>query len=176
MAMIGLSSPWVLYYRNVAALFEKDPSIHVILDNDTTTLKLYADTTEKFEALKKVFPEYKEFGNVKLTIEIVPANTIVTNKHLKNDATEVEIFKTLFDGNRAVAYIKEVSGVFPTTFTYIVFIKQVVQFFTDNLTDLNGISSTLYQNVAREIFPDTDYIFFCTDTATDSQCSCKFSF
>ena len=49
----------------------------------------------------------------------------------------------------------------------MVFEKAVIQFFNDDITDINGVESTLYQNVAKEIFEDdvkTGSIFFCTDT------------
>lgn len=54
-------------------------------------------------------------------------------------------------------------------FTYVVFKNCVVQFFNDNLNDPHGIVSTLYQDIAAEIFADMPFpqdggICFCTDT------------
>jgi hypothetical protein len=52
--------------------------------------------------------------------------------------------------------------------TYVVFKNRVVQFFNDNLNDPHGVISTLYQDIADEIFADMPYqahggIAYCTD-------------
>lgn len=51
------------------------------------------------------------------------------------------------------------------SFTYVVFEKEVVQYWNDNLADYNGLTSTLYQDLAKEIFEDAnlDGVYFCTD-------------
>lgn len=45
----------------------------------------------------------------------------------------------------------------------MLFKKEVVQYFTDNLGDYNGYRSTLYENIARDIFGDIVGVFFCTN-------------
>ena len=49
--------------------------------------------------------------------------------------------------------------------TYVVFKNCVVQFFNDNLNDCHGIISTLYQDIAAELFKDADLIgvYYNTD-------------
>ena len=47
---------------------------------------------------------------------------------------------------------------------YVVFENKVVQFFNDDLSDIHGNKSTLYQEIAKDIFGDCDNIYFCTDT------------
>ena len=54
MAKIGLSSPWVVYYREVNALFGQDPEIHVVFDEDKNELKLFVDNSSKAEALREL--------------------------------------------------------------------------------------------------------------------------
>lgn len=51
---------------------------------------------------------------------------------------------------------------------YVVFKNCVVQFFNDNLNDIYGNISTLYQDIAREIFADAEWegVFYCTDVET----------
>ena len=51
-------------------------------------------------------------------------------------------------------------------FTYVVFKNCVVQFFNDNLNDPHGVLSTLYQDIAREVFGDCGMaggVAYCTD-------------
>ena len=38
--------------------------------------------------------------------------------------------------------------------TYVIFKNCVVQFFNDNLNDAHGVISTLYQDIAAELFAD----------------------
>ena len=46
--------------------------------------------------------------------------------------------------------------------TYVVLKKEVVQFFNDNLNDIHGLETTLYQTIAKDVFDGTG-VFFCTD-------------
>lgn len=59
------------------------------------------------------------------------------------------------------------TNVYYIAFTYVVFKNCVVQFFNDNLNDPHGVVSTLYENIADEIFKDiqfpNDGVAFCTD-------------
>ena len=43
-----------------------------------------------------------------------------------------------------------------------VFAKEVVQYWNDSLSDPYGKVSTLYQDIAKDIFEDTDGVMFCT--------------
>ena len=47
---------------------------------------------------------------------------------------------------------------------YVVFKNRVVQYWSDNLGDINGNTSTLYENIARDVFGETDNVCFNTDT------------
>lgn len=45
-------------------------------------------------------------------------------------------------------------------------LKEVVQYFNDNIGDINGNCSTLYEIIARDIFPNVNGIYFCTEATT----------
>ena len=47
--------------------------------------------------------------------------------------------------------------------TYVVFTNKVVQFFNDNLNDIYGNVTTLYQEIASDVFDIESGVFFCTD-------------
>ena len=156
MAKIGLSSPWVIFYREVNELFKYDPEVHVIFDEDKTQLRLYVDNGEKADALAKLLPTEKEFGTVTLSISVIPANGL-------KEATG-NLFEVALNGNGALSYVKQVNGVWYPTLSFVVFRKKVVQYFTDNLGDINGYTSTLYQDVAKDVFGEWNGVYYCTDT------------
>lgn len=150
-----LSSPWVSFYHEIDALFKEDPQIKVVFDDDKNEVKLFVDNQEKAEALKELLPVEKNFSGVILKITIIPANKSVTSK--------VKLYNAAFDGNPALSYIKTVRGLFTNDLNYVVFKNKVVQYFNDDLGDVNGLKSTLYQDIAKDVFEETDGIFFCTD-------------
>ena len=46
---------------------------------------------------------------------------------------------------------------------YVIFANKVVQYFNDSLSDAHGVCSTLYQDIARDVFGDDCGVYFCTD-------------
>lgn len=154
MVNVNLSSPWVIYYKELDALFKGDPDIKVVFDELKNTIKLYVQGESKAEALNQLLPTEKEFGNVTIRIEVLPAN-----KFLKSS---ISLYEDAFKGNPALSFVKNITnGVY--SFDYVVFKPEVVQFFNDDLSDINGNCSTLYQDIAKDIFGETDGVFFCTD-------------
>lgn len=167
MAKLKLSPPWIEYYEKVQALFKMDPDVHVILDDEAEEkqLKIYVESPRKAAALEKLFPTEKEFGGVKLAISVIPANDFIETQ-AKNFAIRMnmeETFSSAFIGNPIFSYIRTVEGVFGFTATFVVFQKRVIQFFDDNISDINGMKSTLAENIARDIFEVPLGVFFCTD-------------
>lgn len=151
---LNLQAPWTEYASEVTALFEKDPDVKVEYDNLGKKLKLYVKSPEKAEALEMILQDEIEFGSVKLTIEIIPAN--------KETRTPMDIFAVAFKGNPIVSYTKTVDAL-GFSAGYVVFKPEVVQYFNDDLSDINGMKSTLYAEVAKDVFQDHDGVFFCTD-------------
>ena len=181
---LKLSPPWVTYINKLKALFGEDPEINIVHNaddfNEEVSVYLYIDNPEKADALNQLLPITKCFGNVLLNIYIVPSNVteegeptvelledIRINARSKTPASSVgDLFDTAFQGNSAYAFSYRVDSLLCDV-TYIVFKNCVVQFFNDNLSDLHGNISTLYQDIAAEIFegkPVSSGVFFCTDT------------
>ncbi len=159
-----LSPPWCTYINKLQALFDGDPQIAFNVDVDSTnpSVVLATNNPEKGAALRMLLPEEKEFGNVKLTIGIDCEK--IPNLAFKNAK---ELFETAFDKNPALAYVITTEGYWYANFTYVVFKNCVVQFFNDNLNDPHGVISTLYQDIADELFADMAFsghgIAYCTD-------------
>lgn len=158
MAKLKMLSPWMVFYREIDAIFKYDAEVQVVYDEDEQVIKLFVDNSSKADALAQILPAEKEFGNVTVQIAVVPSNSLLktSTENLMNRA---------FVGNGAVRGVistKDIPG-FPSI-TYVIFKKKVVQYFTDNLGDYNGITSTLYQDIAKDVFVNTAGVYFCTDT------------
>jgi len=158
MKNIKLAAPWIQYASAVKALFERDEDIKFFYDEDKVEIKLLVSNADKANALAELLPEEKVFGNVTLYINIVPANYTKPKSVL---------FKELFEGNPIFKDAIDVQ-MQSNPLTYIVFEKEVVQYYNDNLQDPYGLRSTLYQILADEVFPEHEGVFFCTDKNNDN--------
>lgn len=164
MARIKLSPPWVEYYRELNCLFEEDPEVTIIFDEEEPEVKLYVNNHLKAYALTELLPVEKEFGNVTLKVTVIPPNGTTGISNMKG----VNIFRVAFKNNPIVSYIEELETIVMGNVTYVVFENKVAQYFIDNICDIHGVRSTLYQDIAKNVFEDGAYaldtkVFFCTD-------------
>lgn len=148
-----VSPPWIEYYRKVEALFKNDAAVRVHYDDHQKTLRLFVIGEEKERALKKLLPTEKDFGGVVLKIEVYQTYTFTEDT--------VELFRKAFEGNKAFVEVVKVDLLSPVN--YVVFKKEVVQFYNDNLGDVNGNKTTLYEDIARDVFGSVADVYFCTD-------------
>ena len=160
---LKISPPWITYINKLQALFDGDPEIafNVNVNSDEPFVILATNNGDKATALTHLLPENVNFGNVDLTIDI---DGPFTNRAFK---TSKELFETVFSKNPAFAYCVSPTeeGYWFFDFCYVVFKNCVVQFFNDNLNDAHGVISTLYQDIAAEIFKDANLpsVHYCTD-------------
>lgn len=159
MAKLKLSAPWIIYYREIEAMFRGDPGVRVVFDEDSLTVKLYVDEGAKAYALDRLVPPSKKFGRTVLKINVIPANGAFAK------VNEAELFDAALTGNSALSFIRTISGIMTSPLTYVVFKKTVVQYWTDDLGDYFGVHSTLFQDIAKDVFENATGVFFCTDTA-----------
>lgn len=156
---VKIVSPWVNYFRELEALFKNDPDIKITYDNIKRVVTLYICGQDKYDALSQLLPAEKMFGNVKLEINLVPDN--------KLNLTKIDLFRRAFSGNPIVNDIITIPNAelgSTNDFDYVVFKKEVVQYHNDSLGDPHGNCSTLYQEIAKDVFPEHGGIYFCTDT------------
>ncbi len=149
-----LLSPWVNYYNEIKALFEQDPEIKIQFDEAKPAISLYVDNARKADALEQLLPSEKEFGNVKLLISVIPAN---------ETPTTLDLIQEAFRNNPALSFVWSAETPFGKC-DYAIFEKRVVQYFNDDMGDINGNRSTLYQEIAKDVFGTDKGVFFCTDT------------
>lgn len=148
---MNMSSPWATFVSEMQALFEGDPDVRIEYLDDEKRIKVYVEKDEKAEALKELLPPEKEFGNVVVEIDVIPAN---------KKKTIADIMEQAFLGNPALDSIARVDSMIGRI-DYVVFKKEVVQFYNDNLSDVNGNKSMLYEDIARDVFGGVG-ISFCT--------------
>ena len=156
MARLKQAPPWITFVSELEQMFKYDAEVHVVYDNDEHEVKVYVDTAAKAAALAELLPSVKEFGNITLAVAVVPANGTTPIK-------KGGLFEAAFKGNGAFSFTKTVRGVFSNDLTYVVFRNRVVQYYDDNLGDIYGQRSTLYQEIAKNLFGETEGVFFCTD-------------
>lgn len=154
---LKLSTPWVTLYNRYVAMFGDDPDVEVAYaagDGEDPRIVLRVDNQAKADAIEQIVPKSYNFGGVVVTVTVVPAN---------KPETMDALFRRAFEGNPAFSYSVTADGIFSNPITYVVFKNKVVQFWNDDLSDVNGNETTLYEDIAAEIF-DIDGVSFCTDT------------
>lgn len=162
---LKLAPPWITYINQIQALFDGDPQIacNINWSASEPSITLATNNGDKATALAILLPPTKMFGNVILTINI---DGPFSNRAF---TSAKELFEVAFEKNPAFAYCVAPAqeGYQWIDFTYVVFKNCVVQFFNDNLNDPHGVVSTLYQDIAAEVFKDMHYtggcICYCTD-------------
>ena len=164
MAILKLSAPWQIYYKELCELFKKDSEVRIVYDTDEQIINIYVENTAKADAMAAVLPTEKEFGGVTVYINVIPANP--TFKKAKS--TRATMYEDLFRGNPIVDDIVTIEGIMTNPITYIIFSKEVVQYYNDSLADAHGVCSTLYQDIASRVLDAGEGIFFCTNTTANA--------
>lgn len=146
---LKLVSPWENFYKEIQIMFEDDIDIDVVILDNVKTVKLYVDSATKADALMTLLPTEKVFGDLTVKIAVIPPN----------NQTKADVFARAFEGNPIFMDAAEARD-----FNYIFFRKKVVQYWNDNMGDGHGITSTLYQNIAKDVFGEIPGVFYCTST------------
>ena len=162
MAILKLSAPWQIYYKELCELFKFDPEVRIVYDTDEQIINIYVDNTAKAEAMAAVLPTEKDFGGITVLIVVIPANK--TNLRRTRGTT----YEDLFYKNPIVDDIVTIEGVMTNPITYVIFKKEVVQYYNDSLSDAHGLCSTLYQDIAKRVLDADEGIFFCTNNTMGS--------
>ena len=160
MAILKLSAPWHIYYKELCELFKFDEEVRIVYDTEEQVINIYVDNAAKADAMYAVLPTEKDFGGVVVQINVIPANkTTFKGVRSKRGAT----YEDLFYKNPIVDDIVTIEGIMTNPITYVIFKKEVVQYYNDSLADAHGLCSTLYQDIAKRILDADEGIFFCTN-------------
>ena len=172
MAKVNLIAPWNEYYEELVAFFAEDREVTILYDEEAKNIKVLVQDPLKAEALTDLLTSEKEFGSTKLIITVVPANkpdtriksTLASLK--ENEGFSAE-YRAALRNNGLFSYVHEVENVMGFNAVFVVFRKKVIQYYNDNLGDLNGMKSTLAESIARDIFAVRNGVFFCTDARSN---------
>lgn len=156
----GIQAPWVTTYKKICALFENDMDLHISDINEATpgncTIVISSQNNAKLESIKKILKNHFEFGNVTLDIEFIPEDN--------NEKITDSDFRNAFNCNENLTEVRNIELPDGSVKTYVVFEKEVVQFYNDDLTDLYGNYNGLMEDIARELFNEVDAsISYCTN-------------
>ena len=150
---IRMASPWVEYYREIEALFGEDPEIGLEFNEADNVIKLMVDNTDKAAAIEKLLPAEKAFGNVVVRTVVIPANL--------EEKSRAGLIEVALRGNPAFEFAQTVE-LLSNPIHYIVMQKKVVQYPIDNLHDIDGKRSTLFEAIARDVIGEEEGVCFCT--------------
>lgn len=162
MALLKLSAPWETYYKELNELFKKDKEIHIIYDRENQSIDIYVENEAKADALADLLPQTKHFGNIELTIAVIPANECNCRR------SKGSIYEDAFYNNPIVDDIVSIEGIMSNSITYVIFNREIVQYYNDDLGDANGVCTTLYQDIAKRVLEDREGVFFCTSVVSTS--------
>lgn len=168
-ARLKFAPPWVTFANKVKAMFGDDPDIAVVYENAVPKVIVTVNGTNKAAAIAALLPTEKKIGNVTLYVDVTTPDGSPLGE-VSVPTEKAELFEAAFKNNPAFSFTRCVDYAFITNkITYVVFANRVVQFFNDNLNDNFGNISTLYQEIAKDIFdPDiTNGVFYSTDIAKE---------
>ena len=169
MARINLISPSDEYYNKMAAFFKDDPYTTVLYDESEKHIELLVNEPFKAVALSQLLKTELDFGDAKLLISVVPTNDDAKDaihyfKHMGVDEDYDVRYMHALNDNDIYSYVRSIKGMKGFDAVYVIFKKKVIQYYNDNLGDLNGVKSTLAEYIARDIFMPHNGVFFNTDT------------
>ena len=164
---LGLSAPWVTYQGMVATLFKDDPDITVsYLDNDEKSFTVSTSNADKFMLLNKYLKPSADFGGVTVKVNLEYTGTDPIKRGIADD------MKKLFAGNSILEDVMEADTPFGDM-TYLLFKRDAVGFYNDNLTNPWGNSNYLACDVAKAVLnPMTGVNFTTNNPAPACDCCC----
>lgn len=156
---VSMAAPWAIFYKRLCQLFRYDSDITVYLtEEEPYKINILVESKDKYNALMQLMPSEKEFGNVKVQINVVPSN---------GKKTDRDLFEILFKDNDALEAIIPRKLPAGDEIYYLMFAPKVVQYYADNLMDPYGNNNDLYADIAREVFGVRDGIQYGTNLVDD---------
>lgn len=159
---LDLAAPWIAYYHMIAAFFEEDGDVRVLLDNEKRNVRVYVSTFDKYTALRKMLKSEitseDDPDMVYCTVTVYAPNEFTKSI---NDDKPINDTRAAFFGNPIVSRVLQKKQ--PFGFTYVLFVPAVVRYWNDSLAEWDGYATTTYQDIAKKIFKPIDGLFWTTD-------------
>jgi hypothetical protein len=162
---LGLQAPWITILGKLQAMFAEDGEVEVKCpDMEANPFVINIDTINatKCEALKRVLKTHYELGNV--TVDIVVR---VIDDGVQEDPT-IEDFIEAFSGNPVFVTTASVTNPMGQTFDHVIFAKEVIQFYNDDISDIYGNFNGTVEQVACDILNRGDINFSTSNGSEES--------
>ena len=153
---VQLSPPWQTYVNELKAMFEYDHEVQIKYDDAEKQVYIFVAKAAKAAALEKILCSKAVFGNVTLTVNVVPPNEDEQPRDVLED------FEDALRDNPLVRSIFSNDTPFGK-YRYVGFHREVVQFYNDQMDDPNGNKSMLLQEIARDIFKPSLIVNYYTE-------------
>lgn len=150
-----LSPPWITYYRKIQQLLSQDSDVFLMFDQEEMIIRIYVGNAAKAQALEQLMVQNAAFGNVTVSVEIIPPNE-------RPAATGLSVYEEAFAGNPVFMGTREITLPVAGSLRYVVWTRDVAQFYNDNLADYNGNTTVLMEEIAREVLIPEPGVFHCT--------------
>lgn len=155
---VKLSAPWETIQHMVAALLAPDTEVEVTELSETSkgvySFDVISKNGKKIAALEKVIKNTFNVGNVTVNVNFIHER--------EEDEVTAQDFLDAFEGNSNFVTVADASkGLF--NISYVIFAKEILQFFNDDLSDINGNMSIIVADAAKNVCNITDGMSFCTD-------------
>lgn len=152
-----LSPPWHIYANYIKSIFQKDPEVTIIVPEETekSEFVITIKCTNKIKtfAISELLANEIQMGNITVIINCVYTGSTQVDYNVLNAA--------LSNNPEVSEIVKETSAMMIEN-TFCVFKKNVIQFFDDNIGDINGNFSGLAEDISRQIFNKETGVFYCT--------------
>ncbi len=155
---VNLNLPYTVwaYFNKLSVMFRKDPDVELEferVDDFISKVIIYVNDSNrpgKSDAFAKMLPSRVDFGIHRVYIDIIPNN---------DSRADHEVLIDMFYGNPIVdSFITDHSGRH-----YIIFKKDILQYYTNDISDVNSLQSVLAEDLARELITDDiTNVYFCT--------------
>lgn len=157
--MFDIEAPWYNYYKKIYNLFSVD--IEVTVDEDLTEnedgnfeFTISSKNAVKLEAIEAILGYGRVFGNVKVLIKYGYENMKEENYS--------ETYKKAFSGNPLFKEVIDIEMPFHGKSSYVVFKKDIITFYDDNLSDYRGNNHYIVADLVKDVVANTK-LFICTE-------------
>lgn len=161
---VGIEAPWWRIYKEISNLFAPDKEIEIskMDESDPSVCKftISSKNAAKIAALEKIVKNHFVIGNVTLDISF---------EYIKDGGNiTADDFEAAFEGNSNYVTSKVISKGPFQDITYVIFAKEIIQFFDDDLTDIYGNFNGTVEEVASDICNKSSNINFSTANGTEN--------
>lgn len=153
--------PWEHYVSKVEQLFKYDAEVQVVYSERDNILTLFVSDETKAVAIDELMPQSVSFNNTTIDINV----QIPKKDKVKSPRSIALLYEMAFYNNPIFSYVKTVSTV---DLTYVVFAPIIAQYYNGDLNDINGQCTTLYQEIAKDVFKPQEKVRYCTDFSTNN--------